>query len=450
MQNISKLVLLVALVIATFSSTAKEKHSSISTMIEKTVSDEWFVTYRSEKPVNRIAFSRNPNDARTTRWRSIDPAFQIVHENNQEYIQKVNGDSFKEVKIKLTATYQHLPKDYAPFSPYSDKGMLFHSGRLFACAETCADDINGWRMGLRIPQEEHAIVKGELYTEFVEWTDYNSGQNIYVGIQDPIENQHFIAVIDTGLPKQIYQQLSVELPKMMLYFAERMGTNEGQIKPMLYASYAMVDGTSSQGGTLENQIFMHWDKNNLDVAVKEQEFTYDTLRFFAHEAAHLFQYLEDNNIGPEHSWLHEGHADYLAADALLKMYPVTKDYIMMVEQRTYQHCIDGLASLSLVEAADQGQFYLYYTCGYWILRSIDNVMLQDNQAPSTAYELWRGFKNTPKPLTIDKAFAVLSQISSEEMAKAVKHFVFSNHQNSEEALRRLLNQEPNHKTEATK
>ena len=33
----------------------------------------------------------------------------------------------------MSPTYSRLPKDYAPFSPFGDGGMLFHTGRLFAC-----------------------------------------------------------------------------------------------------------------------------------------------------------------------------------------------------------------------------------------------------------------------------------------------------------------------------
>ena len=46
------------------------------------------------------------------------------------------------VKFTLTPTYRHLSKDYAPFSPFSDGGLLFHSGRFFACADECADSDN--------------------------------------------------------------------------------------------------------------------------------------------------------------------------------------------------------------------------------------------------------------------------------------------------------------------
>ena len=71
---------------------------------------------------------RNPDDSRTNRWTPVDDDFKVIVENDEEFIVRIDGDEFTEVTLMLTPTYRHLPKDYGPFSPFSDGGTLFHSG----------------------------------------------------------------------------------------------------------------------------------------------------------------------------------------------------------------------------------------------------------------------------------------------------------------------------------
>jgi hypothetical protein len=132
-----------------------------------------------------------------------------------------------------------------------------------------------------IPENEHMIINGEVHYSTAQWFDNDDGKNVYVGKQQPVETDVFIAVIDLGLPAKIQASLSVDIPKMMTYFEEKLGKLPHNTKPTLFASYAKVKGRSSQGGTLPNQIFMHWNKDDLATSVQDQTFLNNTLCFFA-------------------------------------------------------------------------------------------------------------------------------------------------------------------------
>ncbi|WP_371188261.1 hypothetical protein [Thalassotalea maritima] len=372
-------------------STWARNESKVDISIVKSKDGKWTLTYQTLEPASRLSFIRNPDDSRIERWQPKTSDFEMVVIESQEFLVKKDGSSFTKVSLELTPTYKHLSKDYAPFSPYSDGGTLIYTGRLFACVERCGVDVNQWHFSLQAPEGEHIIVAGKVHTGTVNWVDSNDGMNVYVGSQHPIVTDNVIAVIDRGLPERIKLSLDADIPKLMNYFENKLGKLEGE-KPTLFASYANINGSSSQGGTLPNQIFMHWNLKNLDKKVNDHTFINDTIWFFAHEVAHLYQRSSKSELYGEvsESWLHEGHADWLAALALLELYPNTDAYVSDKVDRFRAHCAKGLADFPLAKAADKGRFDLYYTCGLLIHQAIDLALKKDSN--EDIYSLWVAFR----------------------------------------------------------
>ena len=141
----------------------------------------------------------------------------------------------------MSPTYSVLPKDYAPFSPFGDGGMLFHTGRLFACAGHCADD-ESWSMDLWAANEDRIVLDGKTLQARAHWTDRGEGRVVYVGKGVPQQTRDFIAVIDAALPDDIRGRLLVQLPRFMQLFAAKLGTLPR--RPMLFVSY---DASTPEG-----------------------------------------------------------------------------------------------------------------------------------------------------------------------------------------------------------
>ena len=412
------------------------KESLVDISIVKSKSARWTLTYQTHKPASRLSFIRNPDDSRIERWKPNTVDFEIVSIENQEYLTRKDGSKFTEVSLNLTPTYKHLSKDYAPFSPYSDGGALIYTGRLFACIDTCHDDVNQWKFSMQVPEGEHMIIDGKVRKGVANWVDGNDGMNVYVGPQMPIETQNVIAVIDAGLPEKIKLSLDSDIPKLMNYFESRLGKIEG-VKPMLFASYANIDGQSSQGGTLPNQVFMHWDLNNLDEKVNQDRFLNNTIWFFAHEVAHLYQRSSTVEIYGEsnESWLHEGHAEWLAALALLELYPETSEYVIDKIDRFRTDCAKGLADFPLVEAADKGRFDLYYSCGLLIHQAID-LALQKN-GDKDIYSLWVEFRRLVEKSDEKKSEVFLSHTeksTSADLVRRIKDVIENGLRHSDDTL----------------
>lgn len=435
-MKIIRFILLLCLSFPTWAT----NESMVDISIVKSKDGKWTLTYQTHKPAPRLSFIRNPDNSRIERWKPTTSDFEIVSIENQEYLIKKDGSNFTEVSLHLTPTYKHLSKDYAPFSPYSDGGVLIYTGRLFACIDKCLDEINQWHFSMQVPEGEHMIMTGKVHKGEASWIDSNDGMNIYVGSQQPIDTQNVIAVIDAGLPEKIKLSLDSDIPKLMNYFEQRLGELEG-VKPTLFASYANIDGHSSQGGTLPNQIFMHWDLNNLNEKVTDNKFLNNTIWFFAHEVAHLYQRSSKGDIyGERHeSWLHEGHADWLAALALLELYPETSEYVANKINRFRAHCSKGLNNFPLVEAADKGRFDLYYTCGLLIHQAID-LALQE-KGKKDIYSLWVDFRKQAEKGDEKGSEIFLSHAekwTSEELVSRIKEVIESRLSSPESTLNHLV------------
>lgn len=402
--------------------------SPISAELQKVVVDdkpEWTVTYRLDKPAEQIVFLRNPDRSRTTRWLPQDSDIKIAYDDasHREVVRSQSGKPLTTVIFLLTPTYKHLGKDYAPFSPFSDGGNAIHTGRLFACANTCSEEDNEWHLTLTVPSDEHIILNGKVAQKSMSWIDNNDGRNVYVGKQQPIITENVVALIDAGLPESIKVSLEEDIPKIMAFFSHSLSPLKGE-KPMLLASYANVDDHSTQGGTLPNQIFMHWNRQDLDEQANNRNFINQTLWFFAHEVAHLYQPGNTDGVSEnnEQSWLHEGNADYFAALAMNFLYEDTSSYVENRTIRAFESCIEGLEKTTLANAYKTGHFNLYYSCGMIMHRAIDNVVQQKTFGEESLFTVWQRLQKAVSkgmPPGTTTFLTLLEPYNAPELMKAI-------------------------------
>lgn len=413
----------------------------IDATINKDKNGQWTVAYLASKPIKRIAFVRNPDDSRIQRWNAVDEDLEIVLEDDQEYIVSKTNALFQTAALSLTPTYKHLSKDYAPFSPFSDGSTLIHSGRLFACENTCDDKLNKWKITLNAPKDDHIIVDGEVHHSNVSWLDNSNGKNIYVGHQKPLVTDSFITVIDEGLPEQIKTSLQTDIPKIMSHLESKLGKLESAQKPSLFASYANVDGTSVQGGVLPNQIFIHWNRNNLEKQVGNERFINDLLWTFAHEAGHFYQQFGDLALETNDSWIHEGHAEMLAFNSIKYLYPKSKEFLNSKQEELIQQCAVGLGETTLNDAAAASMFSLYYSCGFVIQQAIENA---HNNTEHSAYAMWNSFRDkiNKDGKKAEMAFSkTISELTNKEFAEKIIRFVNWRHSEPKKEIEELLSLE---------
>jgi hypothetical protein len=330
-------------------------------------------------------FASSPDNSRLKRWQPVLSIFSVNYINGREIIRRKDGHSFTSVRIKLTPSYIHLPKSYVPFSPFSNGGMLLHSARFFACPNICSGNENLWAMAVKAPVQDTILLDGKVYLAKTCWWDKNEGQKLYVGQQRSDHNANYISIIDPYLTHTIGKQLHTILPSMMMFLEKSYGALSR--KPMLFASFGVThDGRfGRQGGTLPNQIFMHWYG---DVAYQENNLA-ATLWFFAHEAAHLYQNLGGKAITPVDNWLHEGHAEMMAMKIMLNLLPQYQAFVDDKVANATTSCLAISDDSSLSPQIAVNNYQALYDCGLYIFNTIEN----SHGRSDVTETLWLAFIN---------------------------------------------------------
>jgi hypothetical protein len=140
---------------------------------------QWQVRYDLPHATREMVFARSPDDSRKQTWLA-DELFEIVETDHGEVVRRKDGAEFTTLRIRMSAEYRVLPNDYAPFSPFGDIGMLFHTGRFFACAGACAKNAT-WSMSLWADPNDAIVLNGKRESYYVQWADAGEGRMVYVG-----------------------------------------------------------------------------------------------------------------------------------------------------------------------------------------------------------------------------------------------------------------------------
>ncbi len=403
-----RILLIIAL--SLFAMSAQANQNGVTITIAKHNLKPWQITYRTAQPVTRLTFVRNPDNSRKTRWQPLKSEFVVERESGIEFIARHDGRPFGAVTVSVSPEYFPLPKEYAPFTPFSDGGMVFHSGRFFACEEHCRQQRYTWKMTLIAPDGDNIIVGGQVYEGKTQWLDGGNGQKIYVGKAHPVSDGAFVSVIDTQLPEKLHHSLRDNLPGLIHFFSEKFG--QLGYRPTLFASFSshVNGGYGSQGGTLPGQIFMHWYGKKAIQPFDSQA----TYWFFAHEIAHLFQGEASQTNSPHQAWIHEGAADLFAGLAS------DSDYYYKRLGNAQRKCQKGLKKGTSFSQSVTQNPYLHYTCGLVIFDAIHTDLVR--QKTGSVFELWQHYNHKVSqgaPATAATFLAVVSQYSSTALSQVL-------------------------------
>lgn len=328
-------------------------------------------TFQIERPVTALHFADDLGGYRRREWQPIEPGFRWVVEPADpalgiiqgERLERIDGAAFDSVGFTVDQRYRALPKNYAPFSPFSDGGVLIYSGFLHSCvAFPCS---GAGPATVRIAAADRQVrVGGRATSAVASFISSDEGTNIYIGNRAPLSVGGFAdAILDPALPDAVGRGLATSLPAATRYFVGQYGPLS--FTPTLFVSLdprAQPDGSvSTQGGTLPGQIFMHFDGQEAGRRLDGETLWLDW--FFAHEVAHMFQRDRTSNRSGNdaEAWIHEGGADAMAALALTER--GSGDYVRSRVASAASSCSESLASGPLTTATARGSFDAHYACG---------------------------------------------------------------------------------------
>lgn len=338
--------------------------------------------FRTARPVAALHFADDLGGYRRREWMPVEPGFRWVVEPADpalgtiqgERIERIDGASFARVSFTVDPRYRSLPKNYAPFSPFSDGGLLIYSGHLHACTAFPCSGAGPITIGVEAPDRQ-VRADGRTAPGGALFASAREGTNIYIGNRAPLSVGGFAdAILDPALPDAVRAGLATSLPAATGYFARQYGPLS--FTPTLFVSVdprRQPDGTiSTQGGTLPGQIFMHFD--GADEGRRFAEGTEWLDWFFAHEVAHMVQRDRTGNRSGDdaQAWMHEGGADAMAALVMTDRGGAA--YVRRRVASAVSSCDEALSAGPLTSATARGAFDAHYACGLIAHIALDTAL----------------------------------------------------------------------------
>lgn len=387
----------------------------INVVMQKTDGTHWSVHYQLEQQTDRLAFVRNPDHTRVERWQPVSDEFMVGVDTatSEEFIARRDGQPFEKVSIRLTPTYTPLLKDYAPFSPFTDGGMAWFSGRFKVCPLTC-DDARRLTYDFRMEAEpvDYIQLPGLTGRQTASWQESaDDGYMVYVGPQAP-RVAELETIIDPGLPPALQSSLQRDLPPLMDYFSQRLG--QLTVTPMIMASFSSTsDGRyGQQGGVIGSQLFVHWYGHSLYERMENNDFVNETLWFFAHEVAHLFQ---GNVFNNDDAWIHEGAAEFMAYQ-YLQSQGVSDTFLSQRLESAVALCEEPLTD---------DRFAKHYSCGLVVASRIDDELKMNY--PLGLFRLWELYQlhveQHPEEAGADTYLRILAELTSQNFANSIRSYL---------------------------
>lgn len=345
----------------------------VSLHITRPSADSVQAEYRLARPTRALHFAPSLDGYRARDWKSLPDEFRWVQESDGERIERTDGKPFARLTLDIPVRYSALEKAYAPFSPFSDGGVLVYSGHFQACPALPCKGTEPLAVTLAAKGETIGVA-GKRSADTASFVSREEGTNVYIGSAEPVATAGFLAIVDPALQPALRDHLLDSLPQSMRDLAAIYGALS--ITPELYVSLDPnpPSGTSlsSQGGTLPGQVFIHLYGDGWRKPIRLGDVVWLDW-FFAHEAAHFFQRAGTNDvIGPDsQAWIHEGGADAMAALIMRARGETERGYVTRRIAEARKGCVAGLAEVALNAASRAGKFDLHYQCGMLIALAID-------------------------------------------------------------------------------
>ncbi|MDM7955171.1 hypothetical protein [Blastomonas sp.] len=349
--------------------------------------------YRLARPARALHFAPQLDGYRAMDWQPETAGFRWVREEDGERIERTDGKPFADLAFNIPVQYRSLEKSYAPFSPFSDGGLLLYSGHFQTCPSLPCKGTEPLAISIAAPGATIGV-GGKRTANSATFISREEGTNVYIGTAEPVTTSGFLAIVDPELQPALRDHLLQSLPQSMRELAAIYG--QLAITPELYVSLdpQPPSGTSlsSQGGTLPGQVFIHlygdgWRKPIVPGDVLWLDW------FFAHEAAHFFQRAGTNDvIGPDsEAWTHEGGADAMAALVMRGRSDTERAYVIRRIAEARKVCAAGLSQVPLNMATRAGKFDLHYQCGMLIALAIDADVRRGSGGAKGLHDVNRSF-----------------------------------------------------------
>lgn len=339
--------------------------------------DDWSVDYVLDRDAPAWAFfnsallrdSRRP--WRPDWWTVQTPGVVIERVGDYDVLRTTDGGPVpRRVRIRMQPRAGDLEAAYDPALVFSDGAVALYSEQFdvipldtAAAARDLPRDLNGVEVPggpARVTWRDQAgpvLFKGERLPKV---TAVEAQTYVLFGDAATREGEGVTTVVDPGLPRWLGEELAGFTPRVMGYYARRLGAAPGDAPTLMVSWTGPTRSMSSMGGSvLPGMISMSFEGEG--VLNPDREALDRAHWFIGHEGAHFwlgqavrYEYARD-------MWITEGGADLMAVRALKSLNPA---YDARAELQTeVDDCVRLSQGRSIVTAAERGEHRAYYACG---------------------------------------------------------------------------------------
>ena len=371
------------LMVSVQAASAAGPHPPAVDIVLKRNSTGWIGDYTFAKPAPVWFFQHSKDSLDNVRWRLA--SFKVVTSGvilarlgNFDALYRSDNRPLRHVRMDIVPFSRGLRGELAPTLAFSDGGLAFYSHQfvvspLGSVAAVEALPVNPDRKEFEDVSEtltvkdrgRRLLLRGRITRDAATLSLADPDTYVYSGTVPLLETEHFVEVMDPGLPAWVRSQLDDFLPRLMEFYTARLGAPSGS-KPTAMIAWEGPErpGLSLGGSVFDDLVVM--DISGSKMLTADPKILAILRAFFGHETSHFWIGKTVHDSRPEEDWITEGSADLLGIRAIQHLVPDYDPHPKLQEEMNDCLKLNG-AGKPLSTAEDRGDNKAHYACGALLL-----------------------------------------------------------------------------------
>ncbi|MBI1365206.1 MAG: hypothetical protein GC153_04545 [Alphaproteobacteria bacterium] len=397
----------------------------------------WRLEYRLSAPVRGLDLGPSLNGFRARGWRVETPGLRLVSAGGRDRLQPADERArFSQALLRVRPHDNGFAKNYEPARLLAGGGAVFYTGHFWPYTEDGAR--YDARFEIEAPEGQNVEAFGERAPAFRNWRSPTGLPSfVYVGPPNAAPANGVNAVIDPDAPRWAARETLAIAPRLIAYYEKAFGRSLARAPDLFLMLTEEQDAGRLRydGDALPGQI---------EIALagagwrgETQEGRAILQNGAAHEIAHLFEDAAAPGPRGAPSWIHEGGADALGAEALTRLGVISGEEARARLDRARADCAAALDYGSLDQAEARRDWPASYACG----RALAVIAARAWSPSGSVARFWRDFvARAEKAGGYDEAlfFRMIAESAGPDFALEAAAFPHTAYAEPARELQRLL------------